>query len=61
MEGALSPEVEVVGVDGWADAVLAGDAEGGVKNMVSEAGSSCSVVWVTVMGIAGLWYFNRGR
>lgn len=56
LEVALSPEVDWVG---FRVGELVEEAE--AKKMVREAGPSCSVLRETVMGIAGLWYFRRGR
>lgn len=54
LEAILSPEVDVVGFG------IAGDDED-AKWIVNEAGPSWSSLRDTVMGIAGLWYFSRGR
>jgi hypothetical protein len=54
LEGSLSPEVEVVALG------IAGE-EDDAKWIVKEAGPSWSSLRETVMGMAGLWYFSRGR
>jgi hypothetical protein len=46
----------VLVVVGWG-----GEDEGVLKWTVRRAGPVCEVVRVMVMGMAGLWYFRRGR
>jgi len=41
--------------------LISSAADGLVKWMVKSAGPDWSFVRFTVMGTAGLWYFNRGR
>jgi hypothetical protein len=53
----VDEEEEVVGA---VDEVLAGGGEE-EKCSVMRAGAVASSVRVTVMGIAGLWYFRRPR
>lgn len=50
----LSPDVDCVGFAGAEDVAEA-------KKTVSDAGPSWSAVRSTVIGMAGLWYFSRGR
>jgi len=54
-EGALSPDVDCVGL-GMADV-----AEDAAKKTVREAGPSWSAEREMVIGMTGLWYFRRGR
>jgi hypothetical protein len=56
----VDEEEEVVGAVDEVDEVLEGGGEE-EKCSVMRAGAVASSVRVTVMGIAGLWYFRRTR